>query len=255
MRTPTSASLIRLLVVLLLAPAMGWAQSATPPQPPSPPQPPKAPAAAPRPPVHQAAPNATPVVRPQGPAHAQKAPAAKPKPAPPVPTPPAVPAIVPATPPAVLPAEKPAEGEKPDAQGRKLPRFQSLRSDEVNLRSGPGTRYRIDWVYKRRELPVEVEREFEHWRLIRDSDGIQGWVNQATLTARRNFIVTGADATLLGDAKESGSPVATLKPGVIGRIRSCAKDADWCQVQVGNHRGYLRRGQFWGTFPREEVTQ
>ena len=55
------------------------------------------------------------------------------------------------------------------------------------MRLGPGTRYRIDWVYKRRDLPVEIEREFDVWRWVRDADGIQGWVHQATLMGRREL--------------------------------------------------------------------
>jgi len=35
--------------------------------------------------------------------------------------------------------------------------------------------------------------------------------------------------------------VAVLKNGVIGRIRSCEASSDWCQVQAGSYRGYLRR--------------
>jgi SH3-like domain-containing protein len=78
-------------------------------------------------------------------------------------------------------------------------------------------------------------------------------VHQATLTGRRSFIVTGGDATLRRDAQDSASSVAILKPGVIGHIRSCAAASDWCQVQAGDYRGYLKRGQFWGTLPGEAV--
>ena len=173
----------------------------------------------------------------------------------------------PPAPPPVTPPVAPVQADKPDAtepaakvkalktSGLPLPRFASLRSDEVNLRVGPGTRFRIEWVYKRRDLPVVIEREFEDvWRLIRDSDGIQGWVNQATLTGRRNFIVKGADATLRNDTKDSAAAVAILKTGVIGRLRTCEKESDWCSVQVAGHRGYLRREQLWGLLPSEVVT-
>ncbi len=74
-----------------------------------------------------------------------------------------------------------------------LPRFASLKTDEVNLRTGPGLRYPIDWVYKRRDLPVQIEREFEVWRLVADQDGVKGWVHQATLAGRRTFVVTGGE--------------------------------------------------------------
>ena len=197
----------------------------------------------------------TPVVRPHGSTHAQKPPgkaAAKPK------APTAAPQAPPLPAPAPAPAEEPkppeAEVNKGSATGLPLPRFVALRSDEVNLRAGPGTRYPIDWVYKRRDLPVEILREFEVWRLVQDPDGIKGWVHQATLTGRRSVMVTGGDATLRRDPKDNASAVAILKPGVIGRMRSCPAGSDWCQVQVGDHRGYLKRGQFWGTLPDEVVT-
>jgi SH3-like domain-containing protein len=186
------------------------------------------------------------VVPPHGPVHANKPPAS----APPAPPPPAAPAAPAAPPPA---AEKLPDPEKPEGAPAKLPRFASLRADEVNMRAGPGLRYRIDWVYRRRELPVEIEREYEVWRYVRDADGIQGWMQQATLMGRRSFIVQKADATLRSDPSDSASAVAVLKPGVIGRIRSCEAGSAWCNVQTGSYRGYLRREQFWGALPDEAI--
>src|SRR6185312_15826767 len=119
---------------------------------------------------------------------AAKHPPKKPAPAPTVATPPE--AKPPQAAAAAVP-EKPAEPPKGTATGLPLPRFAALRSDEVNMRAGPGTRYPINWVYKRRDLPVEIEREFEVWRLVKDPDGTKGWVHQATLTGRRTLIVTG----------------------------------------------------------------
>ena len=66
------------------------------------------------------------------------------------------------------------------------------------MRTGPGTRYPIDWVYKRRDLPVLIEREFEIWRLVRDPEGVKGWVNQATLAPRRTGVVVGGERALRG---------------------------------------------------------
>lgn len=167
--------------------------------------------------------------------------------------PPAVPAPIeaPAAPAAPL---APAEPPKGTNTGLVLPRFASLKTDEVNLRSGPGLRYPIEWVYKRRDLPVEIQREFEVWRLISDSEGVKGWVHQATLVGRRTFVVLpGAEQVMRDDAKTEANPVARLKPGVIGRIRACEAKADWCQVQVGEYRGWLLRNAFWGIYPGEAI--
>lgn len=212
---------------------------------------PAKPATAPRATVPPAAPaRQTPVVRPHGPTHPAKPPEQL-QPHLPLPLPPPAP---PATPPAATPAPaKPGEEEKPVGSGLPLPRFAALRSDDVNLRAGPGTRYPIEWVYKRRDLPIEIEREFEVWRLVKDPEGIRGWVHQATLTGRRTFVVQGADATLRAEPKDDAAPVAILKLGVIGRIRSCEAGSEWCRVQVGDYRGYLKRSQFWGTLADEVV--
>jgi SH3-like domain-containing protein len=199
----------------------------------------------------------TPVVRPHGALHPTRAPASR-QPHLPLPLPPPLPGAELATPaPSAAAPSKPAEAAKPaqetKPEGLPLPRFAALRTDDVNMRAGPGFRYPIQWIYKRRDLPVEIERVFEVWRLIEAPDGTRGWVHQATLTGRRTFMVQGKEATLRSDPKNDASAVARLMPDVIGRIRSCPAHDAWCRVQVGDHRGYLERSQIWGVLPDEVV--
>jgi len=259
MSIPVPASLLRLLLcgMLLAPPVLGQSPGSqptgtlqVPPKHKAPPAP-TPPKAAPLEPVHQAGrkPPPPPVVKPHGATHAQKP---VPKPSTATTPAPAAPAPVP-TPAPVEPPQVAAPEHRGSATNLPLPRFAALRSDEVNLRAGPGTRYPIEWVYKRRELPVEIQREFEVWRLVQDPDGIKGWVHQATLTGRRSFIVAGGDATLRREAQDNAAPVAILKPGVVGHIRTCQMTSSWCQVQTGDYRGFLKRSQFWGTSPGELV--
>jgi SH3-like domain-containing protein len=206
----------------------------------------------------QTKPAPTPVVQPHGPTHAAKVPAstaALPLPPPPAPPPPPLAAAPAKSAPTTQakPAPPPPDPNKGSNSGLPIPRFVSLRSAQVNLRSGPGERYPIEWVYQRRDLPVQIEREFDIWRLIRDEDGVRGWVQEVMVMGRRSFVVTGADRTLRQDADAKSRAVAILKVGVIGRIRACAAGADWCQVQVEDYRGWLRREEFWGTLPGEAV--
>ena len=133
----------------------------------------------------------------------------------------------------------------------KLPRFASLRADEVNLRAGPGTRSPIEWVYKRRNLPVEVIDEFDTWRRIRDWEGTEGWVHQSMLNGRRSIIIVDDLAMLRRDPQEDARGVARLESGVIGRVDSCGDL--WCVVTAFNRKGWLRREQFYGVYPGEEI--
>ena len=61
----------------------------------------------------------------------------------------------------------------PGGSGLPVPRFVSLKSDRVNMRKGPGTDYPTAWVYRRAGLPLEVIKEFEGWRQVRDADGVR----------------------------------------------------------------------------------
>ena len=139
--------------------------------------------------------------------------------------------------------------------GLPLPRYASLKTDDINMRSGPGARYPVLWTYKRRELPVRIEREFDVWRLVEDMDGVKGWVNGATLTGRRTLVITGTEPrTLRSDASDDSEAVAILKPGVVGRIRRCDASSPWCEVQAGDYRGFLPRNAFWGVDLGEAIT-
>jgi SH3-like domain-containing protein len=130
-----------------------------------------------------------------------------------------------------------------------LPRFASLRSGEVNMRTGPGTRYPIEWVYTRRGLPVEVTAEYDVWRRVRDPEGVEGWVNKTELTGKRSAVVTGALRELRNDKDDSASIAAHLEAGAIGQLLSCAQD--WCKAKFGGVKGYLRKTDFWGAYPNE----
>ena len=168
--------------------------------------------------------------------------------------PPAPAAPVPAPEAAQKPAPPPVPADVGTNTGLHLPRYASLKSDEVNMRVGPAERYPVIWTYKRRELPVRIEREFDIWRLVEDMDGVKGWVHQATLTGRRTFVITGTtDRTIRADASETADAVAVLKPGVVGRIRSCDAGKPWCQVQVQDYRGWLQRSDMWGVDADEVV--
>ena len=141
---------------------------------------------------------------------------------------------------------------KGSVTGQPLPRWAGITYDGVKLRVGPGTRYPVEWIYRRPDQPVRVLREFETWRLIEDNEGVKGWVHQSNLTGRRSFMVPN-ERTLRRSAADDASAVAVLRPGVVGRVRGCAAGAAWCEVRVGDHRGWLKRDGLWGISPGEAV--
>lgn len=155
-------------------------------------------------------------------------------------------------------AAGPAAGSS--GSGLPLPRFVSLKADRVNLRSGPGTEYPTSWVYRQAGLPMEVLKEFEGWRQVRDSEGATGWVSQSLLSGRRTALITPWDKKpdkpvpqipVRNSDSERSRAVAIVEAGVVANIHTC--DGLWCSVTIDRFRGYLPQKQLWGVYPNEIV--
>ena len=134
------------------------------------------------------------------------------------------------------------------------PYFASLKASRINLRTGPGERFPIQWVYSQPMLPVEVVDVHDVWLKIKEHDETQGWVHKSMLTARRTAL-TPADQTISVYKKKSlASPVvAILKGAFIVRILSCPKAENFCLIQVEGIKGWVQRKSLWGVYPNEEV--
>jgi SH3-like domain-containing protein len=138
--------------------------------------------------------------------------------------------------------------------GRPVPRFVSLRSGDVNVRTGPGLRYPVDWVFRRRHLPVEVIAEWDTWRKVRDWEGAVGWVHQSTLSSHRYAIVMAPAGQLRQLKREptlSAAAVAEAESMVLGQVLEC--QPQWCRLDVEGHRGWLPRTDLWGLYPNETL--
>jgi SH3-like domain-containing protein len=136
-----------------------------------------------------------------------------------------------------------------------LPRFASLKTDRVNLREGPSKDHATKWVYERAGLPVEITAEFEIWRKVRDSEGVEGWVLHSLLSGRRTALVTpnkkGENSKLYARASASTDLAATLQSEVIVNIRNC--DGAWCLVDGDGFKGYIEQEKLWGVYPDEKI--
>jgi SH3-like domain-containing protein len=147
-------------------------------------------------------------------------------------------------------------GRKPGkVTGLPVPRFVSLKADEVNARVGPGSDYAIAWVFRRAGLPVEILAEFENWRQVRDSSGGTGWVAASLVSGRRTALVApwikGQTLFQLSSSRSGSSAVAQMEPGAIVDISEC--DGESCEVYAGKKIGWVPQKNLWGVYPRETV--
>jgi SH3-like domain-containing protein len=151
------------------------------------------------------------------------------------------------------PADAPNEQAAGKPDGLPLPRFVSLRASSVNLRVGPSARYPIEWIYVRRNLPVEIIAEFDTWRRIKDPAGTEGWVHSTMLSGRRTAVVTGENRPLMRTPDEKAELAATLEPGVVVSVGRCPQGQSLCQVEANGIKGWLKRDALWGVYPSEVI--
>jgi SH3-like domain-containing protein len=149
---------------------------------------------------------------------------------------------------------KPAAAQE-DRQGTglPLPRYVSLKSDEVNVRRGPGEEYEVAFTFVRRGLPVEIIQEFDNWRKIRDSDGAEGWVFHSLLAGDRTALVAPWQSDGKFPAYQSASTdsaiVAYLAPRVVVRVEECT--GSWCHIEVQGYECWIAQESLWGVYPDE----
>ncbi|PSK84977.1 SH3-like domain-containing protein [Limimaricola soesokkakensis] len=130
-----------------------------------------------------------------------------------------------------------------------LPRFVSLSTDRGNVRRGPSLSHRIDWVFLRRDMPLQVTAEYGHWRRVTDREGVGGWMHYAMLSGVRTVIVDAELLPLRSRPQENATVVAQLEAGVVARLGEC--EPDWCRLTAGGYKGWAPKTLIWGVAPDE----
>lgn len=156
-------------------------------------------------------------------------------------------------------APAPVFAQADNPSGLPLPRFVSTRSNPINVRVGPGTKYDIAWNYLVSGIPVEIIQEFDTWRKIRDADGSEGWVHQSLLVGTRLGyaapLIANGEVAMRSNRSADAGIRARLAPGAKVQIKEC--DGQWCEVSASqpgersSYSGFVAQEELWGVYPNE----
>ena len=138
---------------------------------------------------------------------------------------------------------------RPTPSGQPVPRWLSLKSDEVRARQGPGLDYRIMWEYQVSSLPVQVIAETTEWRKICDPDGAVAWVHRSVVSSRRSVFNASAEEIAIHSGRSTTSSVrARLSPRSLVAVDEC--EEGWCEVRIGRMRGWVQQRAVFGAQER-----
>ncbi|WP_299891854.1 SH3 domain-containing protein [uncultured Ruegeria sp.] len=150
---------------------------------------------------------------------------------------------------ALVPIAAHAKDKRGPVTNLPLPRYVSMKAAEGNVRRGPSLTHRIDWVFKRRGMPLQITAEYGNWRKVQDRDGAGGWVHYALLSGVRTVLIESEMLPVYSRPDPSAPVNAHFETGVVARLGSCS--LDWCKVSAGGHRGWTMKSNLWGVDPSE----
>ncbi len=154
----------------------------------------------------------------------------------------------------ILMAMQNALAQEQSESGLALPRMVSIRADNINARSGPGTKYPIEWIYKQKGAPLEIINEFELWRQVRDWDGSVSWIHKTRLTGRRFVkVITPGENNIYAKDKYDSKVVAKVEDGVIGEIKKCPKGSAFCLIKFETIEGWVAKKNLFGVYEDEVI--
>lgn len=124
--------------------------------------------------------------------------------------------------------------------------FVSLRSNDTNIRSGPGQNYPVKFSFKLRGLPLRVIREYDNWNEVEDYEGQAGWVSKALLTKKRTLMVRTSKNFVNMHSKnnEKSRIIFRLEDKVIGKYLKCLDQ--WCGIEVNGKKGWVSKASLFG---------
>jgi SH3-like domain-containing protein len=135
--------------------------------------------------------------------------------------------------------------------GLPVPRFVTLKSDEVNMRAGPGVEYPVIWHFRKMGLPLRVEAEFGVWRKVVDHEGTTGWMHQSVVSLKRLVLVTDGSARIYAKPDDESRLIAVAERNALLELQSCP--TQWCKVASDTLRGWVTRTSLWGLLEDEAL--
>jgi SH3-like domain-containing protein len=130
-----------------------------------------------------------------------------------------------------------------------IPRYVSLKAKEANARRGPSLSHKIDWIYKRENIPLEIYGEYENWRRVRDFEGLGGWVHYTLLSGIRYVLVKDELLEMRLLPSSNAQVIARVPQHNIAALDKC--NIDWCRVIDDGYKGWVSKSGIWGVYENE----
>jgi SH3-like domain-containing protein len=130
-----------------------------------------------------------------------------------------------------------------------LAKMVSVVGDNVNLRSGPGTKYSVKWKYGS-GFPLKVLEEKGGWLKVEDFEGDSGWLYEK-LTSRNGHMIVKVHKNQNKKVNIRSGPSTNDK--IVGKayygvvFKTIKQQNGWAHVKHDSGlEGWIKRSLLWG---------
>ena len=134
-----------------------------------------------------------------------------------------------------------------NGSGLKIPRMISLKNPLTYMRSGPGKEFPVKFEFKKKGYPLKIIAEYNNWRKVTTSNGINGWIHTQLLSSSKTGLITKS-ALLKAIPSDTGNTLAKLLPNLLINIQICKKY--WCKIKIVKGKiyvGWVKKNTIWGS--------
>ena len=124
--------------------------------------------------------------------------------------------------------------------------FLSLKKNKVNVRYGPSFESPINYIYKKKNLPIKQIDKKENFRRIIDQKNNSGWIHISQLE-KINSVIPLTDKILFKKPSYFSKPIAKIKKGRVLLVKKC--NENWCKVKTKKIEGWIDINNLWGKTP------
>lgn len=125
----------------------------------------------------------------------------------------------------------------------------SVTGDNVNLRSGPGTKYSVKWKYGS-GFPLKVVQEKGDWLKVEDFEGDTGWLYKKLTSPTGHMIVKvhKNQDTKINIRSGPGTKYKVVGKAYYGVVfKTIKQQSGWAHVKHDTGlEGWIKRSLLWG---------
>ncbi len=134
--------------------------------------------------------------------------------------------------------------------GYKVPRYVSLKSNDINLRIGSSKNYPIKLKYTKENFPVEIIEENQNWRKTIDFEGNVGWIHKSLIKGDRYALIIDSKKMVMIYNKPKGKIIGEIGKYNIVRLKTCMEK--WCLISIKDSKGWVNKKKLWGVYLNEK---